>query len=137
MLAVRKERCLRMAFTDQELIQMALIGYEVKRAEIEAKIAEIQADLGGSSKRAMTSGATARAKPERLTAAARKRIAAAQKKRWAAFRAAKEAEASEAAKKAAPKRKLSADAQSKLVAKLAKARAARAAKKVATETLPA
>ena len=101
-LAVRKERCLRMAITDQELIQMALIGYEVKRAEIEAKIVEIQADLGGSSKRAMTSGATARAKPERLTAAARKRIAAAQKKRWAAFRAAKEAQASEAAKKAAP-----------------------------------
>ena len=88
---------------------MALSGYKAKWAEIEAKIAEIQADLR----------------------------AAAQKRHWAAFREAKEAEGSKAAtKRAAPKRKLSADAKAKLVANLAKARAARAAKKVATETLP-
>jgi hypothetical protein len=93
MLAVRKERCLRMAIMDQELIQMALLGYEAKRTEIEAKIAEIQADLRVAGNRAMAPSATAGAKPERrMTAAARKRIAAAQKRRWAAFRAAKEAE---------------------------------------------
>jgi hypothetical protein len=62
-----------------------------------------------------------------MSAAAKKRIAAGQKKRWAAFHANDTKPV--AAKKAAPKRKMSPERKAALVANLAKARAARAAKR--------
>jgi hypothetical protein len=85
---------------DQEILQMALAGYEQEKIKIDAAIASIQARLGRPSG---VFAVTDQATPNRRTmsAAARKRIAAAQRKRWAAQRQAKET--------AAPtKRKLSA-----------------------------
>lgn len=72
---------------DSSILQMALVGYQVEKEKIEAKISEIEAQLKG--KRAPISAATE--KPETkgkryLSPAARKRIAAAQKKRWAEHR---------------------------------------------------
>jgi cell division septum initiation protein DivIVA len=65
---------------------MALVGYQVEKQRIEARIQEIQAKLKG--KTIASTGAAA--KPEGvkrvLSPAARKRIAAAQKKRWAEHR---------------------------------------------------
>ena len=74
--------------TDTTLLQMALVGYEAERQKIQAKIAELQRQLGGRSGRAPTAVADAPAKRgrRRMSAAARKRIAEAQKKRWTAYR---------------------------------------------------
>ena len=70
---------------DAGLLQAALVGYQVEREKIDAKILELQAQLTG--KKAPASVAKTgkvRAKREKR-AAARRRIAAAQKKRWAKF----------------------------------------------------
>jgi len=65
-----------------DLLQAALVGFEVEKQRIEAKIAELRAILGSA-----PVPATRSAKPKRtLSAAARKRIAEAQKQRWAKFR---------------------------------------------------
>lgn len=74
---------------DTSTLQMALVGYQIEKAKIEAKISEIQAQLKG--KRApVSAGAgksdTAAAGKRYLSPAARKRIALAQKKRWAEHR---------------------------------------------------
>ena len=76
------------------VLEMALVGYELKRNRIEAAIAEIQAELGqgGSSRSTFTVTASIEPKPtrkKRFSAEARKRMAAAQKKRWAALKAKK------------------------------------------------
>ena len=71
---------------------------------------------------------TATAKPKRkMSAAGKKAISEATKKRWAAFHATKQAK-KPALKKAVAKRKLSPARKAALVANLAKARAAKAAK---------
>lgn len=71
---------------DLSTLQMALVGYQLEKQRIEARIQEIQAKLKG---KAVASPASA-SKPEGvkrvLSPAARKRIAAAQKKRWAEHR---------------------------------------------------
>lgn len=91
----------RQADTDQDLLVMALVGYEAEKARIEGAIRAIQAQLGhrgpGGSKAATDWTPAKRV----LSASARRRIAAAQRKRWAAIRQAK-------AQPAKPKRKLSA-----------------------------
>ena len=73
---------------DESTLQMALIGYQIERDKIEARIRELQAQLKG--KRVATVGAKSGGKAPRvrreLSAAARSRIAAAQKKRWAEHR---------------------------------------------------
>ena len=107
--------------TDPTLLQMALIGYEAELQRIQAKMEEIRSALKGAVK-------ITRAPRRKLSAAARKRIATAQKKRWAAFHSEK---SKPAPKKVAAKRKLSPGAKAKLVANLAKARAAKAAKAAA------
>jgi hypothetical protein len=65
---------------------MALVGYEIEKERIAAKIREIQSELAGKP----ASGAAVKGedapKKRVLSAAARKRIAAAQKKRWAEHR---------------------------------------------------
>jgi hypothetical protein len=73
---------------DTQLLQMALIGFAAERQKITQKIAEIQAQLNGRSRRAGTPVAPAPAtrKRRRMSASARKRIAAAQKRRWAEYR---------------------------------------------------
>lgn len=100
----------RQARADNDLLAMALIGYEAAKAKIDAAITEIQAQLGhrGPGRPKATAGGAA---PTRkvMSAAARRRIAAAQRKRWAAVRAQGKGVA------AAPKkRKLSAAARKRI-----------------------
>ena len=70
---------------DQNMLAMALIGYEVEKKKIEERIKEIRARLGGSKLAAKAGAVEAGEAPKRrkLSKAARKRISAAQKKRWA------------------------------------------------------
>ena len=94
----------KQAGTDNDLLSMALVGYEAQRAKIDAAIAEIRARLGH------VAGAPTQSAPRehRMSATGRRHIAAAQRKRWAAVRKGK-SRAKSAAKPAAPKkRKLSA-----------------------------
>jgi hypothetical protein len=73
---------------DTSTLQMALVGYQIEKEKIEAKISEIQAQLKG--KRTPVSAGAAKPEPAAgkryLSPAARKRIALAQKKRWAEHR---------------------------------------------------
>jgi hypothetical protein len=79
---------------DTETLEMALVGFEQKKVEIDEKIRQIKSLLGGTSgsapKKSVAPKAAEAAAPARkkrtLSAAARKRIAAAQKKRWAEHR---------------------------------------------------
>ena len=107
---------------DRSTLEMALIGYEAERQKIKAAMAAIRKQVDGHAAAPVVDGAR-RAKRV-MSAAARRRIAAAQRKRWAEFHAEKKSGAA----KMAPKRRLSGVAKAKLVANLAKARAARAAK---------
>src|SRR5258708_35182725 len=77
----------RHARTDQDLLAMALVGYEAQQAKIDVAISEIQAQLGhrGPGRPKATAGGAAPVK-RTLSVAARKKIAAAQRKRWAAVR---------------------------------------------------
>jgi hypothetical protein len=65
---------------DQALLEAALVGYLHQRDQVEAKIAEIQSQLGGAPKSAAGSEKT-----RSMSFAARERIAAAQRKRWAVY----------------------------------------------------
>ncbi len=98
----------RHARTDQDLLAMALVGYEAQKAKINAAIAEIQAQLGhrGPGRPRVAADGAAPAKRV-MSAAARRRIAAAQRKRWAAVRKG-QAQGKSAGKAAPKKRKLSA-----------------------------
>jgi hypothetical protein len=70
---------------DVTTLQMALVGYQIERDRIEAKIRELQAQLKG--KRASIGVSNGKPPARRdLSPAARARIAAAQKKRWAEHR---------------------------------------------------
>jgi len=73
---------------DLTTLQMALVGYQIEKEKIEAKIREIQARLKGKHVPLPSAvGEKADGAPKRiLSPAARKRIAAAQKKRWAEHR---------------------------------------------------
>jgi hypothetical protein len=69
--------------SDRSLLEAALIGYIRQRDEIDAKITEIEEELGGSARGNNAShGKTARG----MSAEGRARIAEAQRKRWAAVR---------------------------------------------------
>jgi len=97
----------RHAGTDQDLLAMALIGYEAQKAKITEAIRQIQAQLGQRGP-----GRPPRVAAKRtLSVAARRRIAAAQRKRWAAVRE------SQSQGVAAPKkRKLSAAGRRAIIA---------------------
>ena len=71
---------------DLSTLQMALVGYQVEKQRIEARIQEIQAKLKGKVIAAPASAGKPEAAKRVLSPAARKRIAAAQKKRWAEHR---------------------------------------------------
>ena len=72
---------------DQNMLAMALVGYEVEKKKIEERIKEIRARLGGGKSAAKANAPEAGgSKRRKLSAAARKRISAAQKKRWAEHR---------------------------------------------------
>lgn len=87
---------------DVETLEMALIGFEQKKIEIDEKISHIKSLLGtGTATKAVSSAKASKApkaevesagrKKRTLSPAARKRIALAQKKRWAEHRKAQEA----------------------------------------------
>ena len=113
---------------DASTLRAALIGYNAELEKINAHISAIRKQLGGRVTLSAVSVDGHGAKPKRiLSADAIKHIVDAQKKRWAAFHKGQKAAAK-------PKRKISTAAKAKLAANLAKARAARAAKKAATAT---
>jgi hypothetical protein len=82
---------------DLATLQMALVGFQIEKDKIEARIRELQSVLKGRRGAAAASGAKPRAARRQLSAAARARIAAAQRKRWAEHRKQK-AQATKAAK---------------------------------------
>ena len=73
---------------DVTMLEMALVGFQIKKQRIESKIQDIQSRLKG--KRASTpssDGASSKPRVRReLSVGARRRIAAAQKRRWAEHR---------------------------------------------------
>jgi hypothetical protein len=117
---------------DTSTLEAALIGYQAELLRIDAAISTIRKQLGGRGTSPLLAKARAKAKvAHHMSAAGRKAITDAQHKRWAVYHA-KEKASAKAAKKARPKRKLSPERKAALLASLAKARAARAAKKAAT-----
>jgi len=76
---------------ETNILEMALVGYQVERQKIEERIQEIQAALKG--KQVALHTANGNRKPagvrRALSPAARRRIALAQRKRWAAYRKSK------------------------------------------------
>jgi hypothetical protein len=127
---------------DNAVLEMALVGFNARRAEVVQKMADIERQLGLRRKGASAPCAaakmpTAEAKPKRkMSAAGKKAIRAALKKRWAAFHLKTDAvkPARQRAKK--PKRTMSPAIKARLAANLAKARAAKANKR-ATQKLGA
>ena len=104
-----------MARADNDLLAMALVGYEAERSKIVAVIKDIQSQLGhrGSGEsEGYRRWAVAPAKRV-LSASARRKIAAAQRKRWAALKKSKASTAKAAAPK---KRKLSAAGRKAIIA---------------------
>ena len=99
--------------TDQDLLAMALIGYEAQKAKLTEAIRGIQDQLGqrgpGRPPRVATDGAAPAKRV--MSVAARRRIAAAQRKRWAAAR-----EGQAKAVAAPKKRKLSAAGRRAIIA---------------------
>jgi hypothetical protein len=121
---------------DPDLLAAALIGYQEKRKDIEARMSELRARIGGQP--ASAPPAEAGATKRTVSPAARRRMAAAQKKRWAAIRNAK-AEVAAAPPKA-KKRHLSPEGLARIIAAtkrrwatLRKAKAAKAAPKPAAK----
>ena len=80
---------------DHALLEMALVGYQARHAELAAAMTEIRKKLGPGRRSASANGSGTKSTPSgnrrSMSAAARKSIAAAQRKRWAAYRAAKAA----------------------------------------------
>jgi hypothetical protein len=79
---------------DNEILEAALIGYEHQKREIETKIEQLRAHLGGHVA-PMNEAASTRKRT--FSAATRKRMAAAQQKRWASKNAVAETAPAEAA----------------------------------------
>lgn len=73
---------------DTELLEAALIGFQLRRDQVEQKIAELRSQISGNSasRPAPAAGAPA-TKKRTMSASARRRIALAQKKRWAVYKA--------------------------------------------------
>jgi hypothetical protein len=112
---------------NRAIIEAAIAGFEQQRQRIDETIAALRAQLNGSAEgkkgRIAKVAEKAPARNKRhISAAGRRAIAEGQRRRWAA-----------AKKTSTPtsKRELSPAAKAKLVANLAKARAAKAAKKTA------
>jgi hypothetical protein len=114
-----------------EIITAAIVGFEEQKRQIDVKIAELRTMLtGGPTEVAVTPEAPATRKRRKMSAAGRKAIAEAQRKRWAASKKAAAPDPNKVSKVPA-KRRMTAARKAALVANLAKARAARAAKRAA------
>jgi cell division septum initiation protein DivIVA len=117
---------------NRAIIEAAIVGFEQQKRQIDETIAELRAQLNGSAEaknghRANVADTVTVRKKRHISAAGRRAIAEAQRKRWAAQKE-RSAEPKPAPK---AKRKISPAAKAKLVANLAKARAARIAKRAA------
>ena len=127
------------AGTDNDLLAMALVGYEAQKVKIDAAIREIQAQLGhrGPGRpRAATAGAVAPAKRV-MSASARRRIAAAQRKRWAAVRKGQaQGKGVTTANSAAPKKRKLSAAGRKAIIEATRKRWAAVRKAAAKKTKP-
>jgi cell division septum initiation protein DivIVA len=110
---------------DRSLLEAALIGYSAEHQKLQEKINALRTHLTGHTNGAATianaGGITRRGT---MSVAARQRIAAAQRKRWAAFHA-------KQLKPTASKGTVTPERRAALAANLARARAARAAKRAA------
>ena len=71
---------------NDELLEAALAGLQLKKQQIDEQIREVRALLGGAAGRKTHAAPLAKNGGSRLSPAARKRIAAAQKRRWAEYR---------------------------------------------------
>jgi len=71
-----------MTTMDEGLFEAALIGLHIRKAQLEAVIADLQNKVGGKNAGPVPPISAERPR-RRMSAAARKRIAAGQKKRWA------------------------------------------------------
>jgi hypothetical protein len=142
-----------------EIIAAAIIGFEQQKLHIDTQIAELRSLLTGGPAEPTAAAPGAPTRKRRVSAAARRKMALGQKARWAKVRGESEPATPEApkpkrriskegmariiaatkkrwaafhkAEKPAPKTKLSPARKAALVANLAKARAARAAKRAA------
>jgi hypothetical protein len=75
---------------DHGTLQAALLGYQHQLEHIEAKMAELRRQLGGTHKAASTAAKPAAGpRKHRMSAEGRARIAAAQRARWAKVKKAK------------------------------------------------
>jgi cell division septum initiation protein DivIVA len=112
---------------NRAIIEAAIVGFEQQKRQIDETIAELRAQLNGSTggeagpKASVAYASSARKKRE-MSAEGRARIAAAQKKRWAEQK-------KQISVTSKPTRKISPAGKAKLVANLAKARAAKASNK--------
>jgi len=77
-----------MAKNHKEILEAALVGFQLEIDRIRGTMAQIRAQLNGASGPRGNGASAPRAK-DKLSAAARKPIAAAQRKRWAKVKARK------------------------------------------------
>jgi hypothetical protein len=128
----------RHAGTDNDLLAMALVGYEAQKAKIDAAISGIQAQLGhrgpGRPKTAPDEAASVKSV---MSASARRRIAAAQRKRWAAVRKGQaQGKGVTTANSAAPKKRKLSAAGRKAIIEATRKRWAAVRKAAAKKTKP-
>lgn len=106
------------------IIEAAIGGFEARKRELDAQIAELRAMLNGGTP--VPASAPAKMHRRKMSAAAIERIREGQRRRWAAARG--ESIAAPAAKtEARPKRRLSAEGRKNIVAALKKRWAAKKA----------
>jgi len=70
---------------NQELVEAALLGLEMRKQQLDNQILEVRSRLSRSNGRRGQSWAS-RTNGHQISAAGRRRIAAAQKRRWAEYR---------------------------------------------------
>ena len=73
---------------DRELLEVAIIGYQTKIAELEQRITEIRTRLDGHSSAATPANPSKPGKPPKrtMTAAAKRKLSLIAKQRWARLR---------------------------------------------------
>jgi hypothetical protein len=122
-----------------EIITAAVEGYEVQKARIDQKIAELRAMLPGGSAEAAATPTAPTGKRKRFSAASRRKMALAQKARWAKIKNESEPPAPAEAPKA--KRKMSKEGLARIIAatkeRWARVRAAKAQQEKAAAKKPA
>ena len=113
---------------NREIIAAAIEGFEARKRSIDTQLAGLRQALSGDPANPNATPEAPARKRRKMSAAARARMAAAQRKRWE-LKKSDAGKVRPAAKKA--KRRLSPARRAALAANLAKARAAKAAKKAA------